>query len=249
MHQTLKIQKEKYGNTTKPRTTLQTILGTSPLHEEATPWYRGSLGEQQAAETFQTIKQARTYHSVPIGDKGSDIDHIILTPSGIYTINTKYHPNSKVWASSKAILVNGKKQPYYRNSTYEAERVKKILEAHTSIPLVVKPALAIISETLTIKNHPQDITITNPAKLTKHINKQTRIWNEQQLNELHTIINNPTTWVKEYTPYDSETPKQFHTLHKQTKQANLARTIWRTIGAIAFAGVVITGILIFLNTR
>lgn len=66
-------------------------------------------------------------HSVPIGDRGSDIDHVVIGAAGVFTVNTKSHEDARIWVGSKRLLVNGQKTDHLRNSRFEAQRVVREL--------------------------------------------------------------------------------------------------------------------------
>jgi hypothetical protein len=58
------------------------VFGRSPLSEDSRPWYLGALGEVQVAERLAKLGPDWTVlHSVPIGERGSDIDHVVLGPA------------------------------------------------------------------------------------------------------------------------------------------------------------------------
>jgi hypothetical protein len=46
-------------------------------------------------------------NAIPVGDRGADIDHLVIGPGGVFTLNTKHHPKGKVWVAENALLVNG----------------------------------------------------------------------------------------------------------------------------------------------
>ena len=110
------------------RSGLARAFGRSPLSTESRPWYLGALGELQVAERLAKLGPDWTVlHSVPIGDRGSDIDHVVLGPAGVFTFNTKFHEDARIWVGSTRLLVNGQKTDHLRNSRYEAQRVAKKL--------------------------------------------------------------------------------------------------------------------------
>src|SRR4051812_26505092 len=60
---------------------------------EARPWEVGGRGEQLVGAELDRLPTGwRTLHAVPVGDRGSDIDHVVLGPGGVFTINAKHHP-------------------------------------------------------------------------------------------------------------------------------------------------------------
>jgi hypothetical protein len=46
-------------------------------------------------------------HAVPVGDRGSDIDHVVIGHGGVYTVNTKTHliPNVTIKQMPDDVLV------------------------------------------------------------------------------------------------------------------------------------------------
>ena len=88
-------------------------------------WRVGADGEETiGAKLREQLTKGGWYvlHSIPVGKRGSDIDHVVIGPAGVFTINTKKHPGKKVWVSKNAILVNGHRTDYLRNSRFEGER-------------------------------------------------------------------------------------------------------------------------------
>ncbi|HEX8092263.1 nuclease-related domain-containing protein, partial [Jatrophihabitans sp.] len=103
------------------------VLG---VHTEERAWRIGADGEELVAAQLQRLGPAwKTLHAVPVGDHGSDIDHVIVGPGGVYTINTKNHPDASVWAGGNTVMVNGAKTMYVRNSRFEARRAADLLTA------------------------------------------------------------------------------------------------------------------------
>jgi hypothetical protein len=52
-------------------------------------WRRGAQGEESlAAELWRIARpgQWRYLHSVPVGSRGADIDHVLVGPAGVFTI-------------------------------------------------------------------------------------------------------------------------------------------------------------------
>ena len=114
-------------------------FGVSPFTPETISWYKGYVGEVAVAETLETLVEQGwlVFHSVPVGSKGSDIDHVLVSPKGnVFTVNTKHHAGKKIWVSEKQVRVNGQVVPYLRNSKHEATRVGK-KTGTTVIPVIV----------------------------------------------------------------------------------------------------------------
>jgi Nuclease-related domain len=98
------------------------------IDEEAVGWFRGVIGERRVAAILEQLGDEWTVlHSVPVGRGMSDIDHIVIGPSGVFTINTKFSPGKNVWVAGLGVFVGGFKQPFIYNSTNEARRASALL--------------------------------------------------------------------------------------------------------------------------
>src|SRR6185312_13324595 len=106
------------------RTLLDRLLG---VHTQERAWRIGADGEQAVASQLVRLGPAwRSIHSVPVGEQGADIDHIVIGPAGVFTINAKNHPNASVWVGADTFLVNGTRTWYVRNSRHEAARASRL---------------------------------------------------------------------------------------------------------------------------
>ena len=78
-------------------------------------------------------------HSVPVGSGSSDLDHVVIGPAGVFTINTKHHRGQNVWVGGRRILVNGQRTDHLRNANYEAKRASKLLSVAARMLVDVTP--------------------------------------------------------------------------------------------------------------
>lgn len=105
-------------------------------------WRIGADGEEkvaaQLAELSKKDPRWRALHAIPVGHRGSDIDHPFIGPGGIFTVNAKNHPGAKIWVGGNTFMVNGHRQPYIRNARYEADRAAKLLTAVCGFPVHVQ---------------------------------------------------------------------------------------------------------------
>ena len=126
-------------------------LGDHPdtviIDDEARGWYWGVLGERRVADILSMFGEGwASLHSIPVGTGSSDIDHLVIGPAGVFTINTKYSPGSAVWSAGHGLLVNGtSRAPYLRNAAFEVTRVSKILSDAVGFPVPVTGVIAFVA--------------------------------------------------------------------------------------------------------
>lgn len=109
-------------------------------------WRSGAAGERMVGRTLRYARLFgwRSLHAVPVGSGKSDIDHVLIGPGGVITINTKHHRRQKIKAGHTCVLVGGSKTNYARDSTFEGERAAKLLSAAAGRPVNVTPVLVIV---------------------------------------------------------------------------------------------------------
>ena len=150
-----------------PRGALRRILGVSPLHVDAESWFSGAHGELKVGALLSKLGDEWTVlHAVPVGTGDSDVDHVLVGPAGVFTINTKRHRGKKIWVSERMLMISGQKTDHLRNSRHEAKRPSKLLSAATGMQVDAHPILAIVDPAgFTFKQRPKDVSIMDARAL------------------------------------------------------------------------------------
>ena len=140
------------------------------LQVESRPWRLGMDGEVIIGRLLEQFVQNdprwRVLHAIPVGKSGSDIDHLLIGPSGVYTLNTKHHPGANVFVAHDAVLVNGTKYPYVRNSRHEAERAGRLLSAACKKPVPTAGVIVPVGiQKFVVKAQPRDVVVIPRTRL------------------------------------------------------------------------------------
>ncbi|MEU2727716.1 nuclease-related domain-containing protein [Streptomyces griseoviridis] len=112
-------------------------------------WRKGLAGERRVGAELNRLGRHgwRVLHSIPLANK-VDIDHLLIGPGGVFSINTKHHHNKAVWVGDDSVKVDhGKPAPYARKSRAEAKRVTRVLERYCDLPVPVEPVLVFVGVT------------------------------------------------------------------------------------------------------
>jgi hypothetical protein len=110
---------------------------------ERDSWRKGLEGERRVGAELNRLGRHgwRVLHSIPLANK-VDIDHLLIGPGGVFSINTKHHHKRAVWVGDDSVKVDhGKPAPYARKSRAEANRVVRVLERYCDFPVPVEPVL------------------------------------------------------------------------------------------------------------
>lgn len=179
-----------------PRSTLSRVFGGSPLLADARPWYVGALGELTVAERLSGLHPEWTVlHSIPVGTRGSDIDHLVIGPGGVFTINTKFHEGARVWLASRRLLVNGQKTDHLRNTRFEASRVAKLLTTAANAPIAASGIVALVGvKQLTVKSRPDDMAVLRDTELVRWLHKRPEVIAPDLRPHLASVARLPSTW-------------------------------------------------------
>ncbi|WP_426515655.1 nuclease-related domain-containing protein [Diaminobutyricibacter sp. McL0618] len=215
------------------RTGFDRLFGLSALRSESRPWFIGALGEITVGRALAELPDPWvTFHSLPVGERGSDVDHLVIGPGGVFVINTKHHRRAKVWVGSRTILVNGRKVPYIRNSEFEAARVGKILASAELDERAVWPIIVLLAPAqVTWKARPENVTVLESRTLIRWLKKQRPVLSEAGIARVATYVDRPETWTE--VERDATTMERFAELESEVDQAHMRRNLWAAAFAIA----------------
>jgi len=210
-----------------PRSRLARIFGFDPIHEDAVGFLKGTLGEIEVGRILKRLGPEWTViHAVPAGAKGRDIDHLLVGPAGVFTLNTKRHKGKKVWVGGRAIQVNGQKTDHVRNSNSEVAHAAKVLSAAVGGPVVVRALLVIVgAESVTTKARAEGVTVLQSSQLLFWLKKQKPIHDPDAAAQLARIAADSRTW-QATDDYDGTVMDRFAVLRAEDDAAIWVRRTW-----------------------
>jgi hypothetical protein len=225
-----------------PRSRPARLLGLSPLTEATRPWYRGALGELAVGEVLAELgPDWRVLHAVPVGQRGSDIDHVVVGPGGVFTLNTKNHSGQDVWVAGRTFMVAGQRAPHIRNSEHEASRAAKLLSAAVGRPVPVRPVLVVVSpRKLTVREEPREVAVVTAARLLRWLHKRDEVLTPAEVEDVAAAATRPETWRAKPGPLAdaAQVRAAFDGLEREERRAGRVRAAW---GLGAAAALVIAG--------
>ncbi len=166
------------------------------IKTEERAWRVGAKGEEKVGRKLASLPNAwHVLNAVPIGDRGSDIDHMVIGPSGVFTLNTKHHPDGRVWLSERALLVNGHRTDYLRNSRFEAERVSKLLTASCATAVEAQAVIVFVDlAKFTTKGSPSDVYVTTCPRLRNLLMQRPQRLTQSQVDHIYAVARSSLTW-------------------------------------------------------
>ena len=165
------------------------------VHTDERAYRVGADGEEEVAWRMRKLGDGwHVLHSVPVGEKDSDIDHVVIGPPGVFTLNTKNHSRKKVWVAEKAFMVSGQKTNYLRNSRHEAARTSKLLTTACGFDVQVEPIIVVIAAELTIKAQPADVHVVARKLIGKWLERRPATLSPVAVAAIYEMARRDTTW-------------------------------------------------------
>ena len=178
------------------RTFVARALG---VRNDERAWRIGADGEEKVAARLEKLLRKdprwRILHAVPVGERGSDIDHVVIGPGGVFTINAKHHPGAKIWVGGDTFMVNGQRQPYIRNSRHEAKRAARLLSASCGFPVEVAGLVVPVrADDVTVKQAPDDVFVVTPAQVARWLRNRPEVLRADAIEAIFASARRSTTW-------------------------------------------------------
>ncbi len=135
-------------------------------------------------------------HAVPVGQRGADIDHVVIGPFGVVTVNTKTS-GTTVWVGEYGMTVGGKPVDYLRKSRREATRTARLLNQATGLDVPVQAAIVFAgARRITIRRGgPADIAVLPaPRSLRRWLRRQPPVLQPAQVDAIYQAARKPASW-------------------------------------------------------
>jgi hypothetical protein len=186
---------------------LEPVFG---VHSDAQAWAKGAAGERATAKALRPLTHParglrghraaarwKVLHSVPLGDYGADIDHLLLGPAGVFAINTKNHHGQTVWVGPRSIKVNRYAVQYSRKASADAQRADSLLAAaYPGPPVDVWPVIAVVGAIVTGRPATAEgVLVANVDLLVNALSSYPEILPDAEVEALYAIARRSTTWT------------------------------------------------------
>ena len=152
--------------------------------ERVTGWWLGRL-----PDGWQVL------NDVPVGDAGTNVDHLVIGPAGVFTINTK-NLTGKVWVGPKSILHNRRRTDFLAKASAEARLASQLLSTAVGGPVEVRGVLAIVCDDWTVKQRPADVYVDATRGVKDWMLRQPAVLRAQEVIELAAAASKPAIWVE-----------------------------------------------------
>lgn len=168
------------------------------LDDGIVSWCVGYVGETQVGAELERLgPHWRTLHGVPVGTAGSDIDHVVIGPAGVFTINTKHHAGVNVDVKGDSVFVGRDYQHYVRNARKEAVRAQAAI-GDSGVP--VQAVIATVGARLRVKQAPDGVTVLDSPALVPWLLAQPTVLSDVDVQRVFEHVRWSGRWTESLPP-------------------------------------------------
>lgn len=166
------------------------------LYTEAWAWRPGPSGERIPGLWLGRLPEGWfVFHDVPVGVRGANIDHVVIGPGGVFTVNTK-NLTGAIRVNPRSIVHNGSRTDLLPKATAEAHRAARLLSAAVGRPVVGRAVLAILADEWIVNRLPEDVYVGGPRSAKHWMLQQPPVLRSSDVIVLAAAASKPETWVE-----------------------------------------------------
>jgi hypothetical protein len=164
-----------------PRGALGRLFGRSPLSSTSRPWYVAALGERQVAERLRALAAGgqswRVLHAVPVDARGSDIDHVVIGPAGVFALQVRPQATGAL-----------------EQARSDASRAAILLEHSHGGPVGVTPIVVVVGPARSLRPVASEVVVVPAARIDRYLVAQRPVHSVDQVRDLTRAALKPRTW-------------------------------------------------------
>jgi hypothetical protein len=168
------------------------------LRTETSSWEAGAKGERIVDKRLGKLRRdGWAVLSSIVKRSGADIDHLVIGPPGVFTINTKHHRDARIWVGDNMVKVNNAKQPnYLRNSRHEATSAAKVLSSTVGIDVLVMPVLAFVgAASINARDSRGDVLVTAGEAIDSAFRDRLAVYSIQERERIYAVARRAEIWL------------------------------------------------------
>ncbi|MFI1438150.1 nuclease-related domain-containing protein [Streptomyces fructofermentans] len=173
----------------------------SKLRRQPSEWdsyFAGLVGERRVGRELERLRSQgwRVLHGLPNG-RGGDIDHLLIGAGGVFTVNTKRHPNAVVWVGDTMAKVNGgRPYPYAAAAKSEAAAARRVLELHCGFLVPVEPVLVFVDIESLDRAVTQYVVHIYEERQVSALGPLTGAFTPEEVEQIYAVARHRRAWLR-----------------------------------------------------
>ncbi|MEY2848275.1 MAG: hypothetical protein RI885_940 [Actinomycetota bacterium] len=181
-----------------PRTRLERMLGLGVLSDESASSLTEALAEMAVGEALEHVGSGWTVlHAVPLGP-GSEIDHLVIGPGGVFTLSTRNYSDQSVWITRDVDTDVGRGTDHIRNSEFEIGRVERTLSAAVGSTVHALGVIVVVEpRSIPVTRTSRDVAVVPVSELASWLQAQESRLDPDEVARLARVAEQPHLWSAE----------------------------------------------------
>lgn len=158
-------------------------------------WEKGAEGEVIVAKALSRLSRDRwmTLHDLPLGKGGRNVDHLVIGPAGVLSVNTK-NLSGKVLVKRNAFLVGNFPDRALHIARDEAARVAQRLTSAMQTPVEVVPVIAVLAPALEVRDEPEGVHVVEGRSIARWLDAQPHVLDRVEAARVYECARRNATW-------------------------------------------------------
>ena len=223
------------------RSRLARAFGASPLDSNGLSWLRAAQAEMIVGDILDRLPgNYSVYHSLPIPNTAFAVDHLVVGPGGVFSVNAKNHWDRDLAGSPRSLPIGGYPMPYLRDVAFESAQITTLLATELPPLTAVRPVIALVNpHKIRLARKPDSVTVIDSPRLRRWIAGQPRTITPEQQLAIVALVDDPATWsTKNQLLAPLHVHARFTALEQQVAAARTRRVTFAVCAAAAVATVV-----------
>lgn len=153
----------------------------------------GAAAEQRTAGLLAPLERAgyRILHSLPLSPR-KDIDHLVIGPSGVFCINTKFSTYGVAAKADGTVLADGYKHSWLKSITRDADLAGSYLSTAARMDIACTPVVAVWS---TVNMGSQHRRVVDGAEIAERIRSRPVRFPDAWVDVVFATARRSDTWT------------------------------------------------------
>lgn len=187
---------------------------------DAAPWIKGAEGEELVARRLRKLSDDwMPQHDRPLGDRGRNVDHLVIGRGGVFSINTK-NLTGRVIVSGNTFKVNGhRERSIFHKARDEGRKVSERLTVATGVAVEVLPVLVVLTPSLDVLSQPDGVQVLGRRDVPRWFEARPHTLDLATANRIYVASRRNDVWTKAIS-----------TLRAEASPNGLTANVWRRPG-------------------
>ncbi|TFB68470.1 nuclease-related domain-containing protein [Cryobacterium sp. Hz9] len=217
-----------------PRSSLERLIGRSPLGAGSVRCFDAARAEIAVGLALAELpREWIVFHSLPVGESGADVDHLVIGPAGVFTLHSHRQARKSVQVTSRNVQVGARKIPYLREAEYEAGSLTALLAQRMPRPASVRGVVVLVgAKNVIVQAQPSRVKFIEAPDLCAWLQGLPPVLAPLDRLAIAGYVENPVLWQALTALEPAEILQRFAVLETEVGRARRTRQLWLLCGMV-----------------